>query len=670
MVEGGGNDAKSTASEVRATLVAGALRQAVRDHLRWRGLSEELVAVRSLDRHKGPSQAPGMANIRLSKEERRAVLIWWEPRSDMPHLPEGVWPIDTYSYREMSQDPAIVEARGHKGVTVGRRWNAFIDPAGRLQRSGFDVRRFQVGDEWYTEMTERVSIVDPRGLTTDGGARVFSALRAGMDLLNLNAGNRLPLGDGRTDRLLFRVERVPAATNEHLPVTLVPRSEAMTQGRWHPDAPPEAYAHEGLHTAGLEEGGAPGTVLGAPAPDRDGNLIGDGSDMAIGLLQSSHLARLAQMIGPVHSGGYQGSDAVGSPWPVDPSGIRTVADLLVVVARIAGLDTIVPGDDPLIDPATAIVLLGEAFAALYPNRMVVFPAAARVVDDSVLDGRQTSVFFGGAERVQFDSWADLDARLIEAARTTGRSTALILLENGDAVGRAIVAHHLPDGTIAYLDLHQPPEQRVITDPLPDITAARASAVIVDAVGAEVPQLSQSSRTVDALIDPPRDRPDGPRGAEANTVPESVTNLTGLIRRAGRSSVDPSRLLVEVARSRFPGGLRSLPAAESETMETDAWVDSRLDNPNRSGVHRPHTWGELGALINRAGDEGMVLTLSSAGRQEAVYMRSDGRIWRIRVGQSGPVTELWRVPSNLSNDQPPRMALAFTHCADPVPTDNY
>jgi hypothetical protein len=195
--------------------------------------------------------------------------------------------------------------------------------------------------------------------------------------------------------------------------------------------------------------------------------------------------------------------------------IETPEQLSEVIDDIAGPDRVVPGvDDPREDPRACTVLLGEAMRALYPDRRAVLPATRLTLDDSVLDGRPVGRLIGGAEPAPITSWDELDRRLREAGGEGGSATALILVQHANAMGHAVGAHLFADGRIAYFDLHGAPGQRVSVGNRPNLSLARASAVIVDGAGNEVPHRAEASSLVDALIDPVGDPRYGRGGIEA------------------------------------------------------------------------------------------------------------------------------------------------------------
>jgi hypothetical protein len=147
-----------------------------------------------------------------------------------------------------------------------------------------------------------------------------------------------------------------------------------------------------------------------------------------------------------------------------------------------------------------------------------------------------------------------------------------------------------------------------------------------------------------------------------TVPDSVAALGGLFEDALKGGSGDGLLMLAVRR--FPTGLRVLPSPDAETTETGAWVRERLDGGTGAGVHSLETWAAFRGLVERAGEDGMVLTSDEAGRQ-AVYMQAGGEIWQIRTGPDGVAAVAWNEPSasSIGLEVPPRMALAFNKCAD-------
>ncbi|MFF5075667.1 hypothetical protein ACFY36_01335 [Actinoplanes sp. NPDC000266] len=157
------------------------------------------------------------------------------------------WPLDLELYPGPEPDGDLDRARAGAEPFVP------VTPAPR-----FEVRRFAVNGEWITEITTRVLITDPYGLTADGGHRELTALRAGLERYNADPANRL---DG--DRLRFRVEKAASDQDAHVPVTLVPRDQDMGQDRWLPNIPPAGYAEQWLRGLGLT--GALDTAALSPA---------------------------------------------------------------------------------------------------------------------------------------------------------------------------------------------------------------------------------------------------------------------------------------------------------------------------------------------------------------------------------------------------------------------
>ncbi|WP_222443441.1 hypothetical protein [Streptomyces misionensis] len=133
-------------------------------------------------------------------------------------------------------------------------------------RSGFDQRRFTVGDTPYTELTVRVALKD------DGSGRhdaddVWRRAQEGVKQYFNDPKYTLPGGD----RLHVTIERVGADDKPHMTVELV--DQGMDQRSWTPGAEPVEYAHEISHQLGLRDEYADET-----APQRPhvlGSLLGD-----------------------------------------------------------------------------------------------------------------------------------------------------------------------------------------------------------------------------------------------------------------------------------------------------------------------------------------------------------------------------------------------------------
>ncbi|MFG1884721.1 hypothetical protein [Micromonospora sp. NPDC049102] len=232
----------------------------------------------------------------------------------IPRVPEltgaAVWPVEVSKPVLAQPDPAVEAAR--TDATVGVREHVSVHPhSHQVTRSAFDVRRYQLDGTWYTEVTTRVSVTDPRLVTPDGGDRVFAALHTGANRLSTNPTNVLPNGD----RLVFRVERVQSGTDAHLPAELTPRPTAgpatMNQFRWWPDAPAEAYVHELLHNLGLPDDPVAGNTMGVPTLTSDGRSLDPDSHLAQGALQPRQLHVLDKLVGPPNAlGGYHGTETV------------------------------------------------------------------------------------------------------------------------------------------------------------------------------------------------------------------------------------------------------------------------------------------------------------------------------------------------------------------------
>ncbi|MGC4853216.1 hypothetical protein ACLQ24_07390 [Micromonospora sp. DT4] len=209
--------------------------------------------------------------------------------------------------------------------------------------------------------------------------------------------------------------------------------------------------------------------------------------------------------------------------------ITDAADLSKVLDSVTGPVGTVSVSDPLIDPASCVMLLSEAMGHLFPQRWLrdvkggelaglrhVLPQAVRTVDDSVLDRRQRSRLVGGADLVSFTSWKQLEARLEQAGTGAGSSTALILVQRSSHVGHAIGAHRFANGDVVYFDLQRERGKRVLAG-RPALSPTRASAVILNESGREVPVAREGVPSlIEALIDPAADHRFGAVGFEAET----------------------------------------------------------------------------------------------------------------------------------------------------------
>ncbi|MFC1435432.1 hypothetical protein ACEZDB_32805 [Streptacidiphilus sp. N1-3] len=175
-------------------------------------------------------------------------------------------------------------------------------------RSGFSVRRFEVGGQRFADVSVRVAFRDAGG-SLDGDA-TWSRVQQGVKELFNDPGHVLPGGE----RLHVTVERVGEGDRPDLTVDLVGRGGDMDQHRWAVGAEPAAYAHEVAHQLGLRDEYR--DASGPQRPHVAGSLLGDFRQPAVsGLPQSGlrgrHLALLGALIG--------GDDAEGSvpgPAPV------------------------------------------------------------------------------------------------------------------------------------------------------------------------------------------------------------------------------------------------------------------------------------------------------------------------------------------------------------------
>jgi hypothetical protein len=150
------------------------------------------------------------------------------------------------------------------------------------------------------------------------------------------------------------------------------------------------------------------------------------------------------------------------------------------------------------------------------------------------------------------------------------------------------------------------------------------------------------------------------------VPESVGLMARQFDRVSRSGVSREDVPIRLVAERFPAGLRLAPMEEAETVGAADWVRERLDDRTKGlGMHAPANWAAFRELIDRAGEDGLVLPLPEAGRASSVYMKSDDLIWQIHAGRDGTEAREWTEPPALpiGVEQPPRWVLVFNKCAD-------
>ncbi|MEV4346926.1 toxin glutamine deamidase domain-containing protein [Actinoplanes sp. NPDC049596] len=204
----------------------------------------------------------------------------------------------------------------------------------------------------------------------------------------------------------------------------------------------------------------------------------------------------------------------GPPAGPRPAPVKAVVRSHQALSRLLDKAADSVGANPVSDPGSCVVLLGEALKRLHPGRFASVAAAAGTVDDLAVDGRQTSGLIGGARLVPVRSWDEVEQRLVDAGPS---STALVLVQRSSAVGHALGAYRFPDGRIAWFDLQRGSGARVL-DGQPTLSAARASVVVVDAAGREVPGGDTVSHgSVDALIDPAADHRYGAIGHEIEAM---------------------------------------------------------------------------------------------------------------------------------------------------------
>ncbi|MEU6174060.1 hypothetical protein ABZ832_19330 [Streptantibioticus parmotrematis] len=183
-------------------------------------------------------------------------------------------------------------------------------------RSGFDQRRFAVGDTPYTDLTVRIALRDD-GSGSHDADDTWSRAQQGVKQYFNDPEYTLPNGD----RLHVTVERVGPGDKPHLTVDLVGGDHGMDQRSWTPGAKPVEYAHEISHQLGLRDEYAdetapqrphiPGSLLGDvhQRPEHDGLSHGGLRDRhlkLLGALTSGHDDLLAHQehTGGDHTGGH------------------------------------------------------------------------------------------------------------------------------------------------------------------------------------------------------------------------------------------------------------------------------------------------------------------------------------------------------------------------------
>ncbi|MGM9444402.1 hypothetical protein ACTAF0_29765 [Streptomyces murinus] len=177
-------------------------------------------------------------------------------------------------------------------------------------RSGFDQRRFTVGETSYTDLTVRVALRED-GSGAHDADDTWSRAQEGVRRYFNDPRYTLPNGD----RLHVTLERVGPDDKPHLTVDLVGAGHDMDQRNWAPGARPVEYAHEISHQLGLRDeyadetapqrphilGSLPGDVHRAPEHDElaHGGLR-DRHIQLLGALTTGHDDLLAQQGGGQH----------------------------------------------------------------------------------------------------------------------------------------------------------------------------------------------------------------------------------------------------------------------------------------------------------------------------------------------------------------------------------
>ncbi|MFE4627275.1 WXG100-like domain-containing protein [Streptomyces mirabilis] len=164
-------------------------------------------------------------------------------------------------------------------------------------RSGFDQRRFTVGDTPYTDLTMRVALHDDGSGRHDAGD-TWNRAQQGVKQYFNDPQYTLPNGD----RLHVTIERVGPGDRPHLTVDLLGTDHGMNQRSWTRGAKPVEYAHEISHQLGLRDEYADETA--PQRPHIPGSLLGDvhqhpeHRELAHGGLRDRHL----QLLGALTAG--------------------------------------------------------------------------------------------------------------------------------------------------------------------------------------------------------------------------------------------------------------------------------------------------------------------------------------------------------------------------------
>ncbi|PWI42165.1 hypothetical protein [Streptomyces sp. ICBB 8177] len=194
-------------------------------------------------------------------------------------------------------------------------------------RSGFDQRRFAVGDTPYTDLTVRIALRDD-GSGAHDADDTWSRAEQGVKQYFNDPKYTLPNGD----RLHVTIERAGPGDKPHLTVDLVGADHGMDQRSWTPGAKPVEYAHEISHQLGLRDEYAdetapqrphiPGSLLGDvhQRPEHEGLSHGGLRDrhlQLLGALTSGHDDLLAHQ---GHTGGHTGEQHTGEQHTDRPQG--------------------------------------------------------------------------------------------------------------------------------------------------------------------------------------------------------------------------------------------------------------------------------------------------------------------------------------------------------------
>ncbi|MYR88916.1 hypothetical protein GTY41_29365, partial [Streptomyces sp. SID685] len=250
-----------------------------------------------------PRQQPHEQHRHQSQEDQQLQAHKEPPQEDLNH-------------------PSRQPAPSAEGLDDLRRQAAVNGPSGppprmRLDRtpryvvrSGFDQRRFTVGETSYTDLTVRVALRED-GSGTHDADDTWSRAQEGVRRYFNDPRYTLPNGD----RLHVTLERVGPDDRPHLTVDLVGAGHDMDQRTWAPGARPVEYAHEISHQLGLRDeyadetapqrphilGSLPGDVHRAPEHDElaHGGLR-DRHIQLLGALTTGHDDLLAQQGGGPH----------------------------------------------------------------------------------------------------------------------------------------------------------------------------------------------------------------------------------------------------------------------------------------------------------------------------------------------------------------------------------